>query len=247
MGAGNYSVASRALGLFETAHDARVRIELIMLALCACSSTPVAQHPSAPAQASLYVVPQGGHTGIAVRRVDIPMPLLPEQRDFPGADYLEFGWGDREFYMAASPGPWLSFKAAFLPTDSVVHVAGVRGELGTFFAGAELLEVRVSRPALEGLLRYVHDAFQRRDGAAEPLGRGFYAGRDTFHLGRTCNAWTAGALRAAGLPVRDALTVEGILGQVRRLAVGALNRRRPSAARSPSPGNTPGSPASAAA
>ena len=247
MGAGNYSVASRPLGLFETAHDVRVRIALIMLALCACTSTPVAQHPSAPAEVTLFVVPQGGHTGVAVRRADIPETLLPEKRDFPEADYLEFGWGDREFYMAASPGPWLSFTAAFLPTESVVHVAGVRGELATFFAGAEILEVRVSRPALEGLLRYVHDAFERADGAAEPLGRGFYAGRDTFHLGRTCNVWTASALRAAGLPVQDALTVEGILGQVRRLAVGALNRRRPSAARWPSPGSTPGSPASAAA
>jgi uncharacterized protein (TIGR02117 family) len=224
-----------------------VRIALNALALCACSSTRVAQHAIAPAQAALYVVPQGGHTGVAVRRTDIPEALLPEKRDFPGADYLEFGWGDRDFYMAASAGPWLSFKAAFLPSASVVHVAGVHGDLGAFFAGAEVLEIRVSRPALEGLLRYVHEAFVRREGSAEPLGRGFYAGRDTFHLGRTCNVWTAGALRAAGLPVQDALTVDGILRQVRPLAAAPVNRRRPSAARSPSPGSTPGSPASAAA
>jgi len=195
-----------------------MRTFVLCLVLCGCAAAPVARMPDAPAEVSVFVVPQGGHTGLAVRRADIPQTLLPEKRDFPRAAYLEFGWGDRDFYMAPSPGPWLSFKAAFLPSRSVVHVAGVRGELGEFFAGAEIVELPLSRSALEGLLRYVHDAFERAGGAAEALGRGFYPGRETFHLLRTCNVWTAGALRAAGLPVRDALTVEGILAQVRPLS-----------------------------
>ena len=196
-----------------------MRAFTLCLVLCGCAAAPVAHMPDAPAEVSVFVVPQGGHTGLAVRRADIPQTLLPEKRDFPRAVYLEFGWGDRDFYMAESPGPWVTFKAAFLPTRSVVHVAGVRGELASFFRGSEILELHVSRPALEGLLRYVRDAFER-DGqsVAEPLGRGFYPGRETFHLLRTCNVWTAGALRAAGLPVHDALTVEGILAQVRPLS-----------------------------
>ena len=185
--------------------------------LCGCATPLVAELPEAPATDSIFLVSQGWHTGIAVRRADIPDPLLPEKRDFPGADWLEFGWGDRDFYMTPSAGPWLSFKAAFLPSRSVVHVAGVRGEISDFFPGAEIVEIPLSRYALEGLLRYVHDAFERAGEAAEPLGRGFYPGRETFHLLRTCNVWTAGALRAAGLPVRDALTVAGILAQVRPL------------------------------
>ena len=163
-------------------------------------------------------MPQGGHTGLAVRAADIPASLLPEKRDFPQAEFLEFGWGDRDFYMSESPGPWVTFKAAFLPTRSVVHVAAVRGALGDAFPGAEIVELPLSRAALEGLLRYIHDAFERNGGAATPLGRGFYPGRETFHLLRTCNVWTAGALRAAGLPVRDALTVDGIMRQARPLA-----------------------------
>lgn len=219
-----------------------MRIALLALALCACSFTPVAQHPPAPADVSLFVVPQGGHTGVAVRRADIPETLLPEKRDFPDADHLEFGWGDREFYMAETVGPWVSFQAAFLPSASVVHVTGVRGTPAVYFAGAEVVEIRVSRAALGGLLRYVDATFERDGPAAQPLGRGFYPARETFHLFRTCNVWTARALRAAGLPVQDALTVEGILRQVR-----PLSGRRPAAARWPSPGSTRGSPASAAA
>ncbi len=201
-----------------------MRALLLCCLLCGCAASPVAVLPEAPAVASIFLVPQGGHTGIAVRRADIPASLLPEKRDFPDADYLEVGWGERDFYMAQTAGPWLSFKAAFLPNRSVLHVAGVRGQLPAFFPRSEIVEVRLSRPALEGLLRYVHDAFARegRDAAA-PLGPGtygdsrFYPARETFHLLRTCNVWAAGALRAAGLPVRDAIMVEGIMAQVRPL------------------------------
>lgn len=195
----------------------------VLVALCcgwlwACAATPVAEFPRAPADATVYVVPQGGHTGLAVRRADIPATLVPEKRDFPQADWLEFGWGDRDFYMTPSAGPWITFKAAFLPTQSVVHVAGVRGPLAAAFPGSEIVEIPLSRPALEALVRYVHEAFARDGERAEPLGRGFYPGGQTFHVFRTCNVWTAGALRAAGLPVRDALTAEGILAQVRPLS-----------------------------
>jgi uncharacterized protein (TIGR02117 family) len=205
-------------GAFQTAHDAGVRAALLSLLLCACAAGPIALLPDAPAELPVFVVPQGGHTGIAVRRADIPAALVPEKRDFPAADYLEFGWGDREFYMADAPTTGVSFRAAFLPTASAVHVAGVRGDLAAHFPGSEIVELRVSRPALDALLRYVHESFARAGDAAQPLGRGFYPGRDTFHLFRTCNAWTAGALRAAGLPVQSALTVEGILAQVRPLS-----------------------------
>lgn len=196
-----------------------MRALLLCCLLAGCADAPVAVLPQTPLETSIFLVPQGGHTGIAVRRADIPAALLPEKRDFPQADYLEIGWGERDFYMAETAGPWLSFKAAFFPNRSVVHVAGVRGELASFFRGSGIVQLQVSRPALEGLLRYLHDAFER-DGpnAAEPLGRGFYPARETFHLLRTCNVWTAGALRAAGLPVRDAITVEGIMTQVRPLA-----------------------------
>lgn len=194
-----------------------MRVLLLCCLLAGCANAPVAVLPQAPLETSIFLVPQGGHTGIAVRRADIPAALLPEKRDFPDAGFLEFGWGDRDFYMAESAGPWLAFKAAFLPTPSAMHIAGILGALDAHFPQSEIVEIRLSRPALERLLHYVHDAFLRDDGAAEALGRGFYAGRETFHLLRTCNVWTAGALRAAGLAVHDAITVNGIMSQVRPL------------------------------
>ncbi len=201
-----------------------MRALLLCCLLCGCASSPVAVLRESPAVASIFLVPQGGHTGIAVRRADIPAPLLPEKRDFPAANFLEVGWGERDFYMAQTAGSWLSFKAAFLPNRSVLHVAGVRGDLVAFFPQSDIVEIRLSQPALDGLMRYIHDAFER-DGEmpAASLAPGhygdsrFYPGRETFYLLRTCNVWTAGALRAAGLPVRDAIMLDGLMSQVQPL------------------------------
>lgn len=201
-----------------------MRALLLCCLLCGCASSPVAVLRESPAVASIFLVPQGGHTGIAVRRADIPAPLLPEKRDFPAANFLEVGWGERDFYMAQTAGSWLSFKAAFLPNRSVLHVTGVRGDLVAFFPQSDIVEIRLSQPALDGLMRYIHDAFER-DGEmpAASLAPGhygdsrFYPGRETFYLLRTCNVWTAGALRAAGLPVRDAIMLDGLMSQVQPL------------------------------
>jgi uncharacterized protein (TIGR02117 family) len=195
------------------------------LLLCGCVAPAVVPAPSrAPAVASIYLVSHGGHSGIVISRADIPEGLWPESRDFPTADYLEVGWGDRDFYQSPAPGPWITFKAAFLPTASVLHVVGFRGAPAEYFRDSEIVEIPLPRSGTEGLARYIHDAYLRAGvGATAPLGPGlygdsrFYPGRETFHILRNCNVWTAGALRAAGLPVRDAITREGLMSQVRAL------------------------------
>src|SRR3989304_4659198 len=114
-GASNYSVASQRDGAFQTAHACAMRALLLCCLLAGCANSPLAVLPQAPLETSIFLVPQGGHTGIAVRHADIPAALLPEKRDFPDADFLEFGWGDRDFYMAETAGPWLAVKAALFP------------------------------------------------------------------------------------------------------------------------------------
>lgn len=203
-------------------------LSALLLALCACSLPRAGSAPPRDgAPAAIYLVSHGWHTGLAVRRADIPVGLWPESRDFPEADYLEVGWGDHDFYRSPDPGLWLTLRAALWPTPSVLHVVGVRDPLAAYFGASEVIELRLSRAGLERLMHYIHDAHARDDApAGTPLGSlgpgpygdsRFYPARATFHLLRTCNVWTARALRAAGLPVRDAITREGLMSQARGL------------------------------
>lgn len=207
----------------------------ILLALCACTAPPpgpVQPRDGSPAVA-VYLVAHDWHTGIAIRRADIPAGFWPESRDFPQAEYLEVGWGNRDYYQARDPGPWMALKAALWPTPSVLHVVGFRGPPADYFRASEILEFVLPSEGFERLVRYIHDAHERIGvPAAAPIGPGlygdsrFYPAWESFHLFRTCNIWTARALRAAWLPIHDSITKEGLMSQAREIGKPVNNPQR---------------------
>jgi hypothetical protein len=72
----------------------------------------------------------------------------------------------------------------------------------------------VSAEALEALIQFIEASLAgdaegrlvRLEAGSTPLSV-FYLARGHFHLLNTCNAWTARALQAAGLPLTPALTL----------------------------------------
>ena len=202
-----------------------------------CAGPLVSLYPPPPGDASVsvWVVRHTWHTGLVVRRADVAAGAWPARADFPGAAYLEVGWGDRDFYQAPEGTLWLALKAALWPTDSVLHVAAFAEPPERFFAGSEVVSVRLSARGFQRFAAFVADAHARDDrGRAIRLGPGKY-GASRFYLGRerylltTCNVWTARALRAAGLPITPAwaLTAGNVMFQVRRAAGVAAEGGRP--------------------
>ena len=196
-----------------------------MFLLCGCATLAV--DPSAltgELSRSIHLVSQGWHTGIVIRRADIPEDLWPEAEGFPGAEYLVVGWGDRDYYQASGPAPWLAVKAALAPTQSVLHVVGFQGPVTQQFPGRQVVELDVSLEGLRGIVQYIHDA-HARDGTqttdAHALSQHrnghFFPGQAKFHLLNTCNVWASRALRAAGLPVRSSIRTKRLMAQARRL------------------------------
>ena len=204
----------------------QVLLPLILLALYACAASepnPPTSRDNGP-RVAVYLVAHDKHSGIAVRRSDIPAGLWPEIRDFPQADYLEVGWGDRAYYQAADPGVWLGLRALFWPTPGVLHVAAFNGPVERTFGSTEILELRVSARGLARLVEVVRDSHEL-DASGRPIALGpglygasrFYASREKFHLFKTCNVWTASVLQEAGIPVSPALalTASNLMTQLR--------------------------------
>src|SRR3989304_4340247 len=96
--------------------------------LAGCAGSLQGLYPSAPGEPvkPVYVINHGWHPAIAVRRADIPQDVWPEHGDFADFEYVEVGWGDRDFYAAPEGTLWLAVKAVFWPTPGVRP--GVRGE-----------------------------------------------------------------------------------------------------------------------
>lgn len=182
----------------------------------------------------VWIVRHDWHTGVALRRQDVPRAIWPEAEDFAGATYLEIGWGQREFYQAEEGSVWLALKATFWRNDSALHVAGFSTTPAAFFAGLDVVELDLSARGFEALAGFVAASYARtEEGRAIPLGRGKYA-VSRFYLGRepyqftTCNVWTARALRAGGLPItpRWALTAGTLMFQVESALVALPPRPR---------------------
>ena len=162
----------------------------------------------------------GMHTGIAVKRSDIPKGVWPANLDYPRAKYLEVGWGDDDGYRK----DWTTgivTKALLRSTRTVLLFDGFSKTLRENFDGPDytIVEIKLSPAGFERLCRH----FERTHALnhfGEPirLGDDWYRGRGTYCMLNTCNTWVASGLRSAGCPVTPAycITPVPLLYQVRK-------------------------------
>lgn len=163
---------------------------------------------------TIYLVSHGWHVGIVVKKNDIPDDIWPNPKSFPEGNYLEIGWGDLDFYQKPTPPLGIALKAILLPTPSVLHIVAFNNSVTSYFPNSKIIMIRLSEAGFNHLIGYIAASFDKdSDGNTVPLGAGlyglsqFYRSRDTYHLFRTCNVWTAKALDAAGCPVRPFLAI----------------------------------------
>ncbi|MDQ3774886.1 MAG: DUF2459 domain-containing protein [Pseudomonadota bacterium] len=200
---------------------------LMVIAVCGACATRVEEAsdslPHRGPSASVLLLVDRWHAGVAIRASDIPGDLMPERRDFPEAEYLEFGWGDWDFYQASSFSSGYALKALLLSTRTVLHVVGFSGPVTRYAPYREIIALNPPSHGFQHLVGYIDESFARegRD-AAVPLRRGlygdsrFYPARGTFHLFNTCNTWAARALQAAGYPISSVITVGALVSEARR-------------------------------
>ncbi|HEX9787875.1 MAG TPA: DUF2459 domain-containing protein [Candidatus Binatia bacterium] len=162
---------------------------------------------------SVYVVHNAWHAGIVLRHEDLTVDTLPELNDFPGARFVEFSWGDKDYFPDPDAGISLGLKAAFWSSGSVLHLVGLTKSLQAFYPSAQIVELRLALPAYARLIAYLSRSFSRpQTGKAQASpglvanGR-FYPSIHRFSLLNTCNTWVAEALQTAGLPVWPGLVI----------------------------------------
>ncbi|HUC97273.1 MAG TPA: DUF2459 domain-containing protein [Candidatus Polarisedimenticolaceae bacterium] len=172
----------------------------------------------------VFVVHNNWHAALVVRKADLSQALLPEQDHFPEAEYLEIGWGDRDYFPATEESVGLALRAAFWSSGSVLHVVGFRGAVGDYFVDGEIIELALSPEAFQRLSEFVSASFSRADPSVPaqsqpglvPYAR-FYPAAGRFSILRTCNTWIAEALKSTGLDIspRYVITAASLARQVR--------------------------------
>lgn len=173
----------------------------------------------------VYLVSHGWHAGIVIRRADIAAVRWPELSRLPASEFLEVGWGDRDYYRTPDPSWTVTLRAALLPTPSVLHLVAFDAPVAAYFPRSEIIEIALDVPGFDRLLRQISASFARgAAGKAVPLGPGLYGSSqmylstETYHLFNTCNVWTARAIAAAGCPISPAsiLRVDSLMSRARQ-------------------------------
>lgn len=159
--------------------------------------------PPPPGSYTVLVADWGLHTAIVVEQPP-GWSLGP-----PGAEtapFLEVAWGDRRYFTAADRGPGAVLTALFLPTDSVLFLAG-HPDPPPLAGSVRVLERQVDGPTLQALLTSLEGSLPRDPEAGRPpplpgpaiAGGRFYPALGRYHWSRNCNLWTVRRLRDAGL------------------------------------------------
>ena len=190
-----------------------------MHALVGCRSPPSPTSREPPSDGvTAYVIAAGWHTEIALPIHAIHGPLRALTSDFPGSQYLVFGWGERNYYMARAPTFDDAMRALF-PGPAVLLVTSLYRPPRDSRPGARVFEVVLPTAGLDPLSNHLWAAFEKSgDGTPRRLAAGphpgsvFYGATATYSASYTCNTWTADSLRAGGVPVTSAGVV--FAGQV---------------------------------
>jgi len=181
----------------------------ILCGLAGCSgASPVEPYTGSASRTELlYVISGGWHTELGLPAGAISGPLAALKSEFPGARYLVFGWGARDYYMARNPGTG-DILRALAPGPAVMLVIPLKMAPEAFFGVSNTFLVYVSRGGIERLSELLWNYLAADEGRSpRRIGTGpypesiFYASTGTYNLSHTCNTWTAEALRVTGLPV----------------------------------------------
>jgi len=193
-----------------------LRFFVIVFLPYACSNpaTEIRFHGDGKNVRTVFIVHDAWHAAIVIKKGDIPAVVLPELRDFPSAEYLEFSWGDRDYFPAPDRGLGLALKAAFWSSGSILHVVGFKDAVQKAYPSAEIVEIPLSEEGFQGLVKFISDTFSRPHPPAPAEARPglfsngrFYAAEGKFSLLRTCNTWVGEALSSAGLPIRPGYVI----------------------------------------
>ncbi len=161
-------------------------------------------------EVDVYLVTNGVHVAVwlpTVRPERDWSRWLPPEVPARAGGYVEFGWGDHDFYLKVPTWEDLTagvaLRGALLPTRSAMRATAYRGPP---IPGEHVHRLSVDGDGYRSLVRFVDRGFQLDDSgrpillAAPGYGSSdrFFEGRGSYHLFTTCNTWANGAVKAMG-------------------------------------------------
>ena len=117
---------------------------------------------SEPTCKSVSIVHNSWHAAIVLRKSDLVEKTMPELADFPAAQFIEFSWGDKDYFPDPQSGVFGAIKAALWSSGSVIHLVGFTDTVEHFYRGANIAELRLNPTAYQRIGRLHRRNFPTR-------------------------------------------------------------------------------------
>lgn len=193
------------------------------LVFVACAAPTV--HSPRPGERSrtVYVVHHGTlHTGLTVRRSDIPRGIWAASRDYAGNKYVEVGWGEDDGYRKPLT-TGIAIKALAGSKRTVLLADGFTQPIRAKYNDPKFTVLAVDLPpaGFARLCQHIAQTYAvNENGEPIRLGEGWYRAQGTYSAFNTCNTWIASGLRKAGCPISTTMCSlpQQLLARVRPFA-----------------------------
>ncbi|MBA7528399.1 hypothetical protein ES705_20582 [subsurface metagenome] len=185
-----------------------------------------AQTQSDTSLRKIYIVRHDWHTGIIFNKKEAIPHLTKLNKEFINVKFLEMSWGDKDFFTSDKGTIWQALKAIFVPTKSVLLVSAYDKNPYLYFNLKNIQELSLSHDNFTHLISYLNSSLAIHSDSQQPIVvlkysemSCFYLSNEKYHAFKTCNVWTARALKKSGLKVIPAwaITSRNIMRQVRRI------------------------------
>jgi len=173
----------------------------------------------------IHVVKHTWHTGIILSRGQVNNEIKVIGDIYPDAEYIEIGWGDQDFFTSEKGTVGLALKAVLWPTKSVLHVRPYYRHPSSYFDKDVITELQFTGDGVKRVLSYLNNSFALDQfsqvipvESESTAGGQFYLSVEKYHLFKTCNVWTARALKKGGFSIVPfyALSSKNVLRQIRK-------------------------------
>lgn len=160
---------------------------------------------------TIYLIKQRWHTAVVFHIEDVDSLIFPEVKHFQGAELIDIGWGDQNFYQHPDFDWDLAYQALFQSTPSTLRVEGIYITMQQYFDISEIvIELRIDNDQLRILLNYINDTIWKDENGEDEILSSqyldrvyFFKANGNYHLFNTCNTWLAKGLRSVGIKIKD--------------------------------------------
>lgn len=183
---------------------------------------PTKNIPIANAKHNIYFIYRGWHTSILLDAKLLAAQNPQLASDLKGQKYARIGWGDGDYFTGKNKSAVTAAKALVASGYSAVQLLAYDYEPFNEIPAETLVPLAITNEGMSKLIAYLGNSIAvdaqgkpvRLSAYGDAMGS-FFQSTNHYSVFSNCNTWSGNALRAAGLPVANRLTAQGVFEQAR--------------------------------